>query len=95
MEPPLAESVLLPNRDLLDPNGGEDDAENEGFTANPEAVEAESVPETRSVGAGIPNSPPDCWGLEVPPPPAPPNIICKTRNWSFSTLETSDRVGIQ
>ena len=29
----------------------------EGLTANPEAVEDDKVPETRSVGAGMPNSP--------------------------------------
>ena len=50
------ESVFEPNRDL-DPNGADDDTEVLGFTANPEAVDDERVPETKSVGAGIPNSP--------------------------------------
>ena len=75
---------------LLDPNSGAEEEDSaDGLTANPEAVEDDKVPDTRSVGAGIPNSPLAGWDFAPnppPPPPDPPNISA-TKKCSMITTQ--------
>ena len=89
---PLVESVFSPKgcgaAKLLDPNSGDEEDSADGLTANPEAVEDDKVPDTRSVGAGIPNSPlagRDFPPNPPPPPPDPPNIFCNLKMFNDST----------